>query len=65
MPKKCKPTREAVLNRLEAVRRHGRIFGYEVNLPLNETAFGLKNKIPKFYGALTIEDLIESLKANE
>jgi hypothetical protein len=59
MTKKCKPTVEAILFRIEAVERHGRIHAYKPSDPLPIWVFGLPTTKKK--GELTMDDLIKEL----
>ena len=59
MPKLCKPTKEAIYNRIAAVQRHARIKRYEFKYPLPLYVFGL-NKTEKT-GGLTFDEIRKEL----
>ena len=63
MPKQCKPTTNAVNNRINAYLRQLRMndaYNYPSNVVPIEI-FGIKHRIKK-EGIFTIEDIIEELK---
>jgi hypothetical protein len=59
MPKKCKPTEEAIIKRVDAVNRHARINHYTPWELWDISVFGLKTTQKK--GRLTMNELIEEL----
>jgi len=60
MPKKCKPTEEAIISRIEAVNRYARINNYTPWGQWDISVFGLETTKKK--GRLTMDELIEELK---
>jgi hypothetical protein len=60
MPKLCKPTKEAINNRLLAYHRHARIYNYSSFETPWVVIYGLENT--KKTGLLDEDDLLEELK---
>jgi hypothetical protein len=60
MPRQCKGTREAVINRINAVERHRRMTNCQQGTIIDISCFGIKHRI-KREGIFTIEDLIKEL----
>jgi hypothetical protein len=61
MPKLCKPSKTAIWQRIEAVKRHARIHQYLFELPLNPSVFGLDKTTKE--GVLDLFDILVEIKS--